>query len=239
MYSLLMHDGWQMLIDDSHSILAKRRGKFETAKQWFINKYLRDNHTFFDVGAAEGFFTLFAAKRLSDSGQVIAVEPEFDNLKTLKVNKLLNGYRNVVIIDYAVSREMSSAKLWLADNHIGGHSLVPNLKGRSKRFAWVETTTLDDLARTFDVPDFLKIDVEGHEMGVLAGAEFTLSHPQLKYIAMDVHPSLGVEIPAVQALLKAYGFNMAEVKGQHNELFAIRPKGKSPRKRAGDLTEKP
>ena len=222
MYSLLAHDGWQMLIDESRSMLSRRRGRYEPAKQWFIKKYLRDDHTFFDVGAAEGFFTLFAAKRLSDSGQVIAVEPEFDNLKTLKVNRLLNGYRNIIVIDYAVSREMSAAKLWLTDDHIGGHSLVPNLKGRTERFAWVETTTLEDLARTFDVPDFLKIDVEGHEMDVLAGGELVLADRKLKYIAMDVHPSLGVEVSSVRALIRSYGFHFGEVRDQHNELFAIR-----------------
>ena len=50
-------------------------GSFEPNEFAFLDQVLKPGMVFVDVGANDGYFTLFAARRLGPTGRVIAVEP--------------------------------------------------------------------------------------------------------------------------------------------------------------------
>jgi len=46
-----------------------------------VRKLVRPGHTFLDLGANIGYFTLLAASLVGESGKVISVEPNLENLR--------------------------------------------------------------------------------------------------------------------------------------------------------------
>ena len=62
----------------------------------FLNKYLKSDMTFIDIGANQGEFTLFAADKLKD-GSVLAFEPTPFQLGLLEQNVQLNNFSHVSI----------------------------------------------------------------------------------------------------------------------------------------------
>jgi FkbM family methyltransferase len=122
--------------------------------------------TFIDVGANIGVYTLIA----SEVGKVtvVSVEPHPATFAILEENVRLNGRRNVYCVNVALSQHDGELRFTdykeRAVNRVvsAGESGGNELRVASRRF--------DDLCRELSVePDFVKIDVEGHECAVLEG----------------------------------------------------------------------
>jgi hypothetical protein len=66
---------------------------------------------------------------------------------------------------------------------------------------------LDDLIETFGLPapTLVKIDVDGAEADVLAGAARTLARPELRSLVLEVDDAT---TDAVQSILTAHGFEL-------------------------------
>ena len=56
-----------------------------------------------DVGANVGVLTFLAASIVGNTGRVIAVEPNPDNLQLLYRGIVLNGFNNVKVLPHAAS----------------------------------------------------------------------------------------------------------------------------------------
>jgi FkbM family methyltransferase len=145
---------------------------------------------FIDVGANIGYFSCLMSKFAGPSGKVLAVEPEPNNLKLLEQNLRINQATNVAVHACALGAREGSAKLGLykAANR-GRHSIVDT---DAKPTIEVRVRTLDDLAKTsgnsFVSWSLAKIDVEGYEGFVLAGAKETL--PRMEALVMEFSPAL-------------------------------------------------
>jgi len=133
--------------------------------------------TIIDVGANVGGYALRAALLAK---QVIAIEPEPSNYKQLVTNIRLNHLNNVTPMQVAISDSTGESTLRLASDS-ARHSL--------EEFAWghatgktvaVHVTTLDQIIAFHGVEhiNWLKIDVERHELPVLAGAARCLTITQ-------------------------------------------------------------
>lgn len=144
-----------------------------------------------DVGAKIGMYTY---RIRHHSSEVIAFEPipMFNRI----LRAVFAGKRGRVE-PYAVSNQRGTAKLRLPYAHDGapkyGRSTIdpdnqfdPAIIARTDELD-VETRRIDD----YDFPDvgFIKIDVEGHELAVLAGAAATLARhkPNLLIECNDEH----------------------------------------------------
>ena len=134
-----------------------------------------------DVGANVGFYTCLAASR---GKSVIAVEPLPRNVRYLRQNLVDNQLANVEVHPVAVANTSGVMKLY---GRYQGASLIPHW-GKQPTFDYseVEVTTLDRIlgARGENIKIFVKIDVEGAEHLVLAGAEHLLS--QSPVVMMEV-----------------------------------------------------
>jgi FkbM family methyltransferase len=145
---------------------------------------------FIDVGANIGYFSCLMSMLAGPSGQVLAIEPEPQNLKLLERNILNNHLQNVRFFPYALGSSEGSAMLGLyKSSNRGRHSMV----AAGARFSIVvRVQTLDELVRSA-APDvtswaLVKIDVEGYEGFVLEGASETL--PKIQMLVMEFSPAL-------------------------------------------------
>ena len=124
-----------------------------------------------DVGANIGALTLSLAQIVGPSGGVIAIEPQRAVYQLLCANLALNEIGNVRAIQAAAGGEAGRTFVPVADHgkpgNFGGIELS-NEGGEP-----VAVLTIDSLR--LPACQFIKIDVEGHEQSVIAGAAATIS----------------------------------------------------------------
>ena len=146
--------------------------KYDRLTKLIINKVLASNSNCIDIGCYKGeILDLLLTK--SPNGTHYAFEPIplfFNTLKT-KYNK------NVIIYPFALSNSRGTSTFQYVRNDPSYSGLnkrkynnfVPDIEEIS-----VELRKLDDIIPVEVKIDFIKIDVEGSEFGVLKGAKQTL-----------------------------------------------------------------
>ena len=127
---------------------------------------------FADVGANIGIYSLYCAA-LHPEMAIYAFEPVKQNYDRLVDNIKLNGFTNIVAMNFAVGSVNGLTNIFLPETEIGKsgaqiHTPVDehNKNFQAKQVQQVMETTLD----MWPDIDYLKIDVDGHEMDVLVGA---------------------------------------------------------------------
>ena len=154
-------------------------GSFEPNEFSFVDRVLRPGMVFLDVGANDGYYTLFAARRVGAGGMVIAVEPSSRERTHLQRNITRNGIENVQIVASALGSSSAIVDLHLAHGVHAGHNTLGKfahddvVRASSER---VRLETLDSVVIRHGIShvDFIKIDVEGSEAGVVEGARTVL-----------------------------------------------------------------
>jgi len=122
-----------------------------------------------DIGANIGYYTLLAAKLVGERGKVFAFEPEPRNYALLLRNVEVNGYKNIIPLQKAVSSKSGKAKLFLDKVESGAHSIYKVRKNNTEAIM-VDAVSLDGFFEGKKCPiDIVKVDVEGAEMTILLG----------------------------------------------------------------------
>lgn len=160
-------------------------GLCEFEEMAFIMHILRPNELFVDVGANIGAFTVLASGVVGS--RTIAFEANPDTFEALFRNVKLNGLQERVKCIFAAAGrnegEVSFTTGLGTENHMvtqqGGETAVK-----------VRMTSLDSEMGNNSV-DILKIDVEGFETEVLAGAASVLRSPQLQALLIEKDNSGG------------------------------------------------
>jgi FkbM family methyltransferase len=139
--------------------------------------------TIWDVGANVGFWTLFFCGLDRSVEHVYCYEPDDDNLRLLRRNVDANQLRNVVIRACALSDQCGTGtfnrdQLTGATGSLeGGDSFIARHFNAATSATAVPMVTIDgEIAGGVPPPQFLKIDVEGHESSVLRGGLNLLRH---------------------------------------------------------------
>lgn len=150
-------------------------GSFEPNEFAFLERLLKPGMVFIDVGANDGYYSLFAARRVGASGWVVAVEPSSRERANLERNLDRNGLRNVLVVPAALGAARGMADLRLAHGVHSGHNTLGKFAHDDVIAASLErirVETLDQVVADFGLTrvDFVKIDVEGAEASVVAGA---------------------------------------------------------------------
>lgn len=139
--------------------------KYEEHVRQAARENLREGDVAVDVGANVGVLTFLAASIVGESGRVIAVEPNPDNLQLLYRGIVHNGFSNVEVLPHAASnaRTVFSLTGGTSNTHLIG-AREPEEGGH-----FVQSIVLDDVLGDLSRLDFVKMDIEGHEPQALAG----------------------------------------------------------------------
>src|SRR5262245_20182489 len=147
-------------------------GGWEPEAQRLMVEHIAPGSVAYDVGANIGVHTLLMARLVGPDGEVYAFEPVPRLFNCLSENLLLNpSVGSAKPIKPALSDTEG-----LVPSYTGHHTGAGHLEAVGARTGdrlLVETAALDDFvfAGHHQAPTFIKIDVEGAEGKVLAGAE--------------------------------------------------------------------
>lgn len=203
-------------VSESLMMYQIARGEYESHKLRVLDRLLEGGGTFVDVGANTGIFAFYAATRVGSAGRIIAVEPEPENCRWIRAGIEANGFAQVRLFAGGLSDRDGEATLHLAEKS-GWHTLNPGQRKRMQGELRVQTWTLDSIAADLDRLDCVKIDVEGHEHAVLAGA--TDSVPRFRpVILLDWHPQLGADRDRIEGLLAEWGYGIEYLKDSGRQI---------------------
>jgi FkbM family methyltransferase len=127
-----------------------------------------------DIGANIGDWSIPAALAVGPTGRLLAIEPIPRMAAALRKTFGINRLRQASVVEMALSSSAGQTNFSIERGNSGGSRIGKHALAHDS--IEVEITTLDALVEREQLPrvDFIKIDVEGHEPQVLAGAKATL-----------------------------------------------------------------
>ncbi|MEW6306708.1 MAG: FkbM family methyltransferase, partial [Verrucomicrobiota bacterium] len=143
---------------------------YEPITSLVMQQLLRPGDTFIDAGANVGFYSLLLTVGCP-SLHVFAFEPNPKNYELLAANIAANGIGNITCEPVALSESKGTAVLYLSASDMSA-SLSSEFEANPVGSLEVPTTTLDQYftGRKIHGRMLIKLDVEGHEPPILAGA---------------------------------------------------------------------
>lgn len=180
-----LDDGWALTsLDSGELFFVNTRdrnitpwiimgGTWETELEGVILDRLGPGKTFVDIGANMGYYSVKAGTRVGPEGKVISFEPNPTTLPYLRRNMAINGFLDrSVVWPAAVGSECGFAQLTFtagdeAQANIHGH-------GAAEHSHTIGVHRLDEALADLERIDLIKIDAEGSEAQVLAGAQALL-----------------------------------------------------------------
>ena len=186
-------------------------------------KSFKSDDIFFDIGANIGLYTTYAGERCK---KVYAFEPEASNFGLLNKNIQINGLgRKVKAYCIAISDENTFNTIRLSSLTPGSalHSFAVNKDSNGKEFNPVFeqgciSYTLDSIVYDigFEVPNHIKVDVDGLESKILNGSMRLLKEKRLKSILVELNMKLPQDLEIIK-LLKECGFDVYKTGEYHME----------------------
>ena len=154
----------------------------------FFRSFAFGEGDFLDVGANVGVLTLYWAKLFPDR-RIFAFEPSPTTFAALVANVARNGATNVVPLETAVS-DKDGRIAFDGDPVARGTAAIAG--GASAKSFLVATAKLDSLSEQYQIKKIalLKVDVEGFETLVFAGAQAVFQSVRPRVVYFEVCPEL-------------------------------------------------
>jgi len=185
-------------------------GTLERDETRIVRRYLKPGMTVLDVGANVGYYTALAAFSVGNTGSVYAIEPsprEFIRLQRLISDNSLNARA----FNFGLDEKVGTQSLYEIP---GSSNRAPTMveHGGYPPIATIPVRRLDDLIEEWGLHkiDLLKIDVEGWEPRVFAGARRALSCGQIRAILCEFNEvwlrATGSSARALWQMLADFGY---------------------------------
>lgn len=146
---------------DEHDLLSLSTSIHEKTSVDIVKKEVKQGDIVIDVGANIGYYTLLFAKLVGPTGHVYSFEASPKNCKILQKNIEANNYKNVTLIQKAVSNKDEQISFYTSPKHTSENFLFkPNIAHEEIK---IQAVTLDNYFENQNKIDFMKIDIAGAE----------------------------------------------------------------------------
>jgi FkbM family methyltransferase len=179
-------------------------GLQEFEEMGFLLHYLSKNDLFVDVGANVGTYTVLAAA--GKGARAIAIEPILSSFHALEENITINKIQDRVELKNIGAGNKPGFLYFTASLDAVNH--VATVSEKSNSTVKCQIDTIDSILGD-NVPNLLKVDVEGYEFAVIEGADRALQSPSLDAIIVELNGSglrYGYNNRDVYKKLIDYGF---------------------------------
>jgi FkbM family methyltransferase len=208
--SVMISGGAKICVPDSVAlitpyVLLEQEDWFEDEVR-FVRRLLRPGMAAVDVGASFGIFSMAMARAVGAQGKVWAFEPTPGTAEFLQATLALNEAHQVNLTRAAVSDQPGSVQFITGPN--SELNAIAHSGEAGDAVLTVPSLTLDQAAadHSWRDVDFVKLDVEGHELQVIAGGRsfFTTASPLVMF---EIRASEGVDLRPLAAF-QAMGYEV-------------------------------
>lgn len=164
----------------------KYRHKDDIPELQYIIQSINQGDSVLDIGTHKGGYLHWLRKAVGNSGTVTAFEPQPSLHKYVNEAISAYGYQNITLHHAGVSSEESTLELFIPKAEgltSPGATFEQRNDTKNGHFIAVPVLQLDKLLADRSKPvNFIKMDVEGHELQVFKGANDILAEDKPKLI---------------------------------------------------------
>ena len=188
------------------------RWRVDPAEIRFLRERLRPGETAVDAGCFKGAYTYWMRRCVGRGGAVIAFEPQPRQAAYLREIFAAMRYDNVMLEPMGLSDAPGQLRLYVPNTGPGAGHGATFVAGKG---AAGTHTAIDVAVTTLDAyfadrplaPDFIKIDVEGHELAVLGGGQQVLAaHRPTLLVECEARHRRDGDVRPVFELLDSLGY---------------------------------
>ncbi len=207
-------NGHVMYLDEKDSLALSINKTFEPIETEIAVKEIKKGDTVIDLGANIGYYTLIFARLVGEKGKVYAFEPDKDNFKILKKNVEKNGYKNVILVNKAVSDKTGETKLYISPDNKADHRIYSS--DEKRKYTTIKMVKLDDyFKKSNEKIHFIKLDIQGAEYSAVKGMQQLLKRSRKIKLVTEYSPialkRFGIDPEEYLKLLHTSGFTFQEI----------------------------
>lgn len=190
--------------------------------EWIDNFKRNKKIIFWDIGSNIGIYSIYAATTLENI-EVISFEPSTSNLRILSRNISINNLNNKIKIFHLPLGEdknkfvkFSERKFNEGESH---NSIDENIDFEGKKLNSSNSynllsTSIDQIIedKILDIPDYIKIDVDGIEHLILKGGLKLLKNPKVLEIQIEINENYINQLNTVKKIMTDSMFIFKEKK---------------------------
>ena len=184
--------------------------------KWIDNFKNDENTIFWDIGANIGLFSLYASQKHNNI-KIFSFEPSTSNLRVLSRNISINSLQDRVTINQFPLTKYENSYLVLKEtrfqegcamNTFGENFGDDGNKIYEKNSYKVFGNNINNLIdnKILDIPDYIKIDVDGIEHLILEGADKYLNSKKIKSISVELNEKFEEQKVRVNEILLSNKF---------------------------------
>ncbi len=189
---------------------------------WIDNFKDKEKLIFWDIGSNIGLYSIYAASNFENI-EVISFEPSTSNLRILSRNISINNLENKIkIFQIPLGTYKNQFKKFYERKFNEGeshNSLDENIDFEGKKIDTSNkyqlfSTNIDQIIEEgiLDVPDYIKIDVDGIEHLILKGGTNLLKVPKILGIQIEINENYGDQYTNVLKIMNECNFKFKEKK---------------------------
>ena len=171
---------------------------------------------FWDIGANLGLYSIYAAIK-HEKIKIISFEPSTSNLRILSRNISINNLQDKIMINQLPLGNKPFNFLPFRERKFGegeannSFDSETNFEGKhlnSENSYKLLGTSINSLLeqKILEIPNYIKIDVDGLEHLILEGASNYLNHPNIKSLQIELNENYINQFEAVKKITKDNGF---------------------------------
>ena len=193
--------------------------------EWIDNFQEKENLIFWDIGANIGLYSIYNSLKHPKS-TTIAFEPSSSNLRVLTRNISINNLEESIKV---ISMPLTNKKNIFQEMHEGQFIEGGALNSFGEKFdfegkEFKPTMKYNLLGTTInyflensilDIPDYIKIDVDGIEHLILEGGDKFLNDKKVKSLSIEINENFKKQYDKILNLMNKYEFKLLHKK--HND----------------------
>ena len=203
----------------------------ETLK-WIDSFKEKENLIFWDIGANIGLYSIYNTLKHPKSS-TIAFEPSSSNLRVLTRNISINNLeKNIKVVTTPLTNKKNIFQEMKEGQFVEGGALNSfgekfDFEGKkfkpTMKYNLLGTTNYFIENSILDIPDYIKIDVDGIEHLILEGGDKFLNNGKVKSLSIEINENFKEQYDVVLNLMDKFNFKI--VLKKHND--SLYPEGSS------------
>ena len=193
--------------------------------EWIDSFEKKENLIFWDIGANIGLYSIYNSLK-NPKSTTIAFEPSSSNLRVLTRNISINNLeKNIKVVPTPLTNKKNIFQEMKEGQFVEGGALNSfgekfDFEGKefkpTMKYNLLGTTINYFLENSIlDIPDYIKIDVDGIEHLILEGGDKFLNDKKVKSLSIEINENFKEQYDKVLNLMNKYEFKLLHKK--HND----------------------